>query len=99
MRTTHNGSSGQRQSADVVDFRTGQMRVGGAATSPVTVETPFVTSLSSDAFIRPCRGVCLFCGRVVPASTAFPYTAEAHDDGACLGIGLPTGPAPLDEGH
>ena len=99
MRTTPNGSSGQRQSADAVDFRTGQMRVGGAAASPVAVETPFVTFSDGDAFVRQSRGVCSFCGTVVPADAHLPYAAEVHGDGTCRGIGLPTGPAPLDEGH
>ena len=86
--------SDKRTSADVIDFATGQMRVGGAATRPVIVETPFITFSGSDTFVRQSRGVCLFCGEVVPADENHPYEARSHGDGTCRGIGLPTGPAP-----
>lgn len=94
METRRGDSKG---SADIIDLATGQMRVGGASARPVIVETPFGITFSGNDFVRRDRGVCPFCRKIVPADTHLPYAAEAHGDGTCRGIGLPTGPAPLDE--
>ena len=80
-----------------VDLTVGQMRVGGAATSPTVVEMPPNIFSNGGSFVRQNKGVCPFCREVVPADAHLPYAAEPHGDGTCRGIGLPTGPAPLGE--